>query len=171
MSESNISTELQRVVLENISDVEMAVFQREMNRLQGLELEYVKLREDHKTLTEEHQELTATSEKSKSETESILAREKELGEREAEMAAQKTQLHIENKLIELRHQNAVQRVEDHKHMVQLIFRGPVFQKSVVESRTHETVTPLALSESGMQGAVQNNYLTDTKTVETKDEQV
>lgn len=171
MDSKNISTELERVVRENISDVEMGVFQREMNRLQSIELEYVKLREDYKKQEEAYKVLISEYNESKAEIGSILEREITLSARENKMEEQSTQLHIDNKLIELRRENAEKRVEDHKEMVKLIFRGPVFQKSVIESGCHDQVTPTSINENGITGGVhRENGLNNNTTTEITEEQ-
>ena len=147
MNENTITKELERVVHENLNEVELGVFKREMNRLQTMEVEFVQLREVHKELEELHKELAEEYASKKVEIGSILKREQDLEIREREMSEQKTQLHIDNQLIELRRANADQRVVDHQKMVKLIFRGPVFQKSVVENRTHDEAVPVDGSDT------------------------
>lgn len=161
-----ITKELERVVHENLNDVQMGVFKREMDRLQSIEVEFVQQREEHKQLKERHAVLSKEYESKKSEIDSILSRENDLNRREREMTDQKTQLHIDNQLIELRRENAEQRVEDHKSMVGMIFRGPVFQKTVVESRTHDQVVAVAGDENNVPYAHTENNLMDNTTTTT-----
>lgn len=137
MSDGTLKQELQRVVNENIGDVEMELFKREMQRLQSMEVEFVHLRESHKELSDKYDALNTKYEGQKDTIASVRTREVELIAREAKMAEEKTQLHIDTKLLALKLENANLRVEDHKAMVHDIFRGPVFTKSVVESRTYD----------------------------------
>jgi hypothetical protein len=166
---NNINTELEKVVHENLSEVQLGVFRREMDRLQKIEAEFVQQREDFKALQKEHRELTKEHSDKLDEIDSIISREKELRLREKEMTEQKTQLHIDNTLIQLRKENADQRVTDHQEMVKLIFRGPVFQKTVVEDRRYDQAVPVQGGD-GSSGYVQKEYLSDNKTTTTTEEQ-
>jgi len=170
MKEPTMSQELERVVQENLSDVQMGVFRREMDRLQSMEVEFVQLREEYKRLEESHKSIVTEYTGRKDEIEGILKREEDLNRRETEMAEQKTQLHIDNALIALRHENAEQRVTDHQDMVRLIFRGPVFQKSVVETRSGDVLTPIPMSDNGMIGSVDRQYTSDNKQIDTTEKQ-
>lgn len=145
---TDLNQELQRVVTENMNDVELGVFKREFSRLQSMEVDFVQLREEYKLLLEEFNKLTKEYTDRKDEMAEVLSREEDLVKREVTMTEQKTQLHIDSKLLALKLENAELRVADHKAMVNDIFRGPVFTKSVVENVTNSKEVPQQQDEYG-----------------------
>jgi len=166
---NDITTEVEKVVHDNLSEVQMGVFKREMDRLQKIEVEFVQQREEYKALKEVYEELNKQFSSKQTEIAAILAREKDLEGREKEMVEQKTQLHIDNQLIQLNLKNAETRVQDHVNMVDKIFRGPVFRKSVVESNNHNVVLPPpTIDNNGVAQYPSTQMVYDTKDKTTTD---
>lgn len=171
MKDTVITKEISRVINENISEVELGVFKNELNRLQAMEVDYVKLREDFKSLTESYKELIKISDERKFAMRDYEQREKDLKKREVEMTEQKTKLHIDNQLIELKLENANKRVEDHKAMVHTIFRGPVLQKTIYQNGTRDVVSSVVVDENGQSHYPQRDTLnTNNNTTITEKEE-
>ena len=168
---NKIVNDLELAVKNNISDVEMGVFKREFERLQGIEVEYVNLRDVHNRLKSTHKELVSEYELEKLKIDIILSRENDLTEREKEIKTQETQLYIDQQLVSMERNHSNNRVDDHKNMVNQVFRSPVFTKTVIESGTRAVVTPVNKDEHGnMIYPTVDNVDENKKTVtETKEE--
>ena len=166
MKNDIINTEVARIVENNIDTVQAGVFQQKMDRLEKVEVEFVALREDFKSLQITHSGLVEKYERESAKMQRISDMEVGLIRREAEMAQKETQLHIDQQLIELKLENANLRVADHKEMVNTVFRGPVFQKTVLESRSYETQTPANMNDNGSSGYIQTDQHNDTKSTST-----
>jgi len=172
MSDSKtMVSQLEEVFKENINSVEMGVFKREMQRLQTMEVEFVRLREEHKVLTTDYDDLSKILSSYKESIDGIELREKDLNEEEDKMELKKVELTIKESLLELKEKHSNSRVEDHKEMVKLIFRGPVFKKSVIENGTRDEMNPTSINENGsMSYPMRENGLNKNSTITTKEEE-
>jgi len=144
----SIEKQLQTVVEENISSVEMGVFKREMDRLHQVEKVFVELRETHDELKEAHNKLVAKYNVKLEDFNSMVERESTLVNAEADMRVEKTELHIAEQLLNLRLENANVRVTDHINMVGQIFRGRVMETVIKKTGTEAIPEHVAINDSG-----------------------
>jgi DNA repair ATPase RecN len=171
MSENELYNELEKAVKNNLNDVQMELFKREMERLQKIELDFVSLREEHKGLKVDFSDLESEYNGKQKYYNDLEAKDKDLSALSKQLEKEKTELYIGSQLLALRKENAEDRVDDHIKMIELIFRGPVFQKSVIENRTHDVVTSPNISDGGMLSTVQRDVgLTDVKSTITEEKQ-
>ena len=165
-----IINDLELAVKNNISDVEMGVFKREFERLQGIEVEYVNLRDIYNKLKKSNSDLLTDYQSLEKRMVDILEREKDLIKRENEITEEKALLSVSSQLVEMERNHSDQRVEDHIKMVSQVFRSPVFTKTVVENSNRVVVTPVEKDEYGNTISPSIDNVNENKTITTEEKE-
>lgn len=169
--EQSLDTQLKQVVENNIDQLEMEAIQREISRYREVERSYLNLRAEHEELQERALKTDEELGKAQSRVSELEDQHGDLVQREKLLADREAAMSVKEQIHDIKITSAKERVEDHQKMVELVFRGPVFQKSVIESRTYDQVVPTNVSDSGVMGYAQRETsLQDSRSTTTTEEQ-
>ena len=138
---TEMQTQIQQAIRENLPSATAGALQEELFRLQEIEEKYHELHHNYEELLAKHQEVVALRTKEKTRVHEADTLLETLKQQMEEVKDQEQELTFRENLLDLKEQYANVRVQDHQRMVELIFRGPVFQKSVVERGAEDKVGP------------------------------
>ena len=159
----NIEESVKELILETLPSAQGRALKDELERLYQVEkdlaeamLELEKLRglcSGYQADLDKHQALSK--------------RELEVGEREEADRLRGQAAAAREALIDLREAHASERVEDHKNMVELVFKSPSYRKSV--SSTKDVFNPVDGGGNGVSGFITQNTVNELETTTIKED--
>lgn len=132
MDNTKMNNDIMEVIVDNLPQATVGAFkkridelEKEASKVKPLQTKFEKLLEDNKKLASElgkYQEL---------ETKTRL-----LDKREKEIAVTENQLNTTRKVLEVREELNNQRVQDHKEMMQTVFKNPTLRKEIFTNKSN-----------------------------------